>query len=247
MKRIGWKIIFALGLLAVSLILYGVFYAFVRDGREVGTSFLANVAFVPIFVLMATLVFEEVIAWRERRARRQRLNMIIGAFFSEAGVPLLARMAAFDTDREQIRPLLIAGGHWTHKDFAANRRRLQTRTFAVDAHAGDLAALGAFLGSKRDFFLRLLENPNLLEHESFTNLLWAVFHLSEELSLRVDLAALAPADYGHLGNDIRRAYSLLTVEWLAYLEHLKTNYPFLYSLACRVNPLDPAASIEIKN
>jgi len=30
--------------------------------------------------------------------------------------------------------------------------------------------------------LGLLGNPNLLEHDSFTDLLWAVFHLMEELS-----------------------------------------------------------------
>jgi hypothetical protein len=32
------------------------------------------------------------------------------------------------------------------------------------------------------------------------------------------------------------------VERLAYLEHLQTAYPFLFSLAVRTNPLDPAAS-----
>jgi hypothetical protein len=33
-----------------------------------------------------------------------------------------------------------------------------------------------FLLEERDFLLRLLENPTLLEHESFTDLLRAVFH-----------------------------------------------------------------------
>ena len=47
-------------------------------------------------------------------------------------------------------------------------------------------------GQKRDFLLRLLENPNLLEHDSFANLLLAVFHLTEELAQRRDLDRLAP-------------------------------------------------------
>jgi len=245
MKRAGWKVVFALGLTAVSLVLYGAFYAFARDSREVWASFLANAAFVPIFVLMATLVFEEVITWRERRERIQRLHMVIGAFFSEVGASLLARLASFDGDRENTKPRLVVADDWTHKDFISGRRRLQAGAFEIDARAGDLTALGAFLASKRVFLLRLLENPSLLEHESFTDLLWAVFHISEELSLRVDLATLAPADFRHLSHDIQRAYALLTVEWLAYLEHLKTAYPFLYSLARRTNPLDPAASAAI--
>jgi len=38
--------------------------------------------------------------------------------------------------------------------------------------------------------LRLLENPVLLEHESFTELLRSVFHLSEELEQRDDFGKL---------------------------------------------------------
>jgi hypothetical protein len=37
--------------------------------------------------------------------------------------------------------------------------------------------------------------------------------------------------------DSKRAYTHITMEWLAYLEHLKGSYPFLFSLAVRVNPL----------
>ena len=44
-----------------------------------------------------------------------------------------------------------------------------------------LVNLHNFLAKKREILLHLLENPNLLEHESFTDLLWAVFHLSDEL------------------------------------------------------------------
>ena len=38
-----------------------------------------------------------------------------------------------------------------------------------------------YLMGKRRFLLALLENPNLLEHETFTDSLRAVFHLTEEL------------------------------------------------------------------
>jgi hypothetical protein len=30
--------------------------------------------------------------------------------------------------------------------------------------------------------------------------------------------------------------------WLEYMEHLKDNYPYLFSLAMRVNPFDKTAS-----
>jgi hypothetical protein len=90
--------------------------------------------------------------------------------------------------------------------------------------------------------VRLLENPILLENERFTDLLWAVFHLSEELNFRESLRNLPKGDIAHLTIDLRRAYSVIVSEWIAYTEHLKDKYPFLFSLSARINPLNPKAS-----
>jgi hypothetical protein len=98
---------------------------------------------------------------------------------------------------------------------------------------------------KREFMLALLENPNLLEHESFTELLWAVFHLTEELDNRENVKQLSDADLEHISNDIKRAYIALISEWLKYMKHLKNEYPYLFSLAVRMNPFDPNAKPEI--
>jgi hypothetical protein len=45
---------------------------------------------------------------------------------------------------------------------------------------------------------------------------------------------------------MKRAYLLLISEWLAYLKHLKENYPYLFSLSVRTNPFDPNASPVFK-
>ncbi len=70
--------------------------------------------------------------------------------------------------------------------------------------------------------------------------------MAEELSFRSQVSALSEADYEHLAGDIKRVYCLLAREWVAYLEHLHANYPFLFSLAMRTNPFDATASVEIK-
>ena len=90
--------------------------------------------------------------------------------------------------------------------------------------------------------LGLLANPNLLEHDTFTDLLWAVFHLSEELSSRPILEGLPEKDYDHLTGDMKRAYAQLLSEWLFYMKHLKKDYPYLFSLAIRMNPMDANAN-----
>jgi len=115
----------------------------------------------------------------------------------------------------------------------------------VDASRSDLVALHAYLAGQRPFLLRLLENQNLLEHQSFTDTLWAVFHLTDELGHREDLATLPDSDVAHLSGDIKRAYALLASEWLAHLQHLKVNYPYLFSLAVRTNPFDSKARVEV--
>jgi hypothetical protein len=103
-----------------------------------------------------------------------------------------------------------------------------------------------FLKQERDLLLRLLENPNLLEKETFTELLRAVFHLADELAHRKGEKSLPASDLDHLAGDIQRAYALLLPQWLDYLHYLKLHYPYLFSLAVRTNPLNPHASAVVK-
>ncbi len=86
----------------------------------------------------------------------------------------------------------------------------------------------------------------MLEHETFTELLRAVFHLKEELLNRGELKGLPGSDLEHLEGDVKRAYSLLVYEWIAYMEYLKINYPYLFSLSMRTNPFDREASAVVK-
>ena len=102
-----------------------------------------------------------------------------------------------------------------------------------------------FLVEKRNFMLGLMENPNLLEHDDFTDLLWAVFHLTEELVGRKRLEGLPESDIEHLAIDIRRVYFTLTRQWVLYMQHLKNDYPYLFSLAVRTNPMNPNAQVEV--
>jgi hypothetical protein len=135
--------------------------------------------------------------------------------------------------------------NWSEKEFLSADRRIKDYDYKIESHKGNLEDLRSYLLQKRGFLLTLLENPNLLEHESFTELLWAVFHLTEELANRANVKQLSNADYEHISNDIKRAYIVLISEWLKYMKHLRDEYPYLFSLAVRTNPFDPNASPEI--
>ncbi|HHN81139.1 MAG TPA: hypothetical protein ENN11_00760 [Methanomicrobia archaeon] len=102
------------------------------------------------------------------------------------------------------------------------------------------------LHEERDFLVRVLENPLLLEHESFTELMQAVFHLAEELESRKDLSSLPASERSHLSLDMKRVYTRLVTQWLLYMRYLKDHYPYLFSLAMRTNPFDEDAGPEMK-
>jgi len=97
-----------------------------------------------------------------------------------------------------------------------------------------------------EFLLHLVENPMVFEHESFTDLILALSHLTEELKARGDLSTLPPSDKSHFTTDIQRAYTQLIHDWIKYMEYLKIHYPYLFSLAMRKNPFDESASVIVR-
>ncbi|MDO8588984.1 MAG: hypothetical protein Q7T82_18310 [Armatimonadota bacterium] len=242
MKRFSWHILLAGLLIAVSAAIYAFQIISFRRSDDTLFYMLQDFAFVPIQVLLVTIIVNALLGSRERAALRKKLNMVIGAFYSEVGTHLLKDLSKFDTNVADIHPMVTFGVRWSRRDFTRARGFLREREYAIDCGGGDLKELKVFLANRRGFLLRLLENPNLLEHESFTELLWAVTHLSEELSLRSDVSALPSSDYAHLAGDIKRAYGQLLAQWLAYVEHLKAEYPYLFSVVVRTNPFDPEAS-----
>ncbi len=201
---------------------------------------------VGIFLGVIANATELMISRREKQVRMQKLNMVIGVFFSEVGTKLIELCASYDPDFDEVRKGLVITEKWTHSNFLAVSAHLKRAAYKVEVPRVEWNLLAGFLVSKRDFLLRLLENPTLLEHESFTDLLRAVFHLVEELSCRQDFQNLPPSDKAHLGGDIKRAYHLLVAQWLVHMEHLKDHYPYLFSLAMRTNPFDRGASIWVQ-
>lgn len=246
MKRISWEILLGVTLIVASAGLYLLQIRIFHAERDTFFYLIQDLAFVPVQVLLVTLILDQLLNIRERRATLNKMNMVIGAFFSEAGSALLRSFSRCDRNVEKVRRELLVTAEWNNQRFALTAATIKTFDYHIDCTAGDLERLKAFLVAKRDFFLRLLENPNLLEHETFTELLWAVFHLTEELAVRDSLADLPDPDRAHLAGDIKRAHALLIVEWLAYMKHLKSDYPYLFSLAVRMNPFNPDASPEVK-
>jgi hypothetical protein len=229
----------------LSTVLFSIHYLIFRDSRNLFFYLVHNVAFVPINVLIVTLIIDRLLRMREKQAMLKKLNMVIGIFYSEIGNQLLKRFIGFDKNPADYRESLRVNHQWRDGDFKRAVQAINQREYTIDSRIGDLAGLQILLKAKTDFLLGLLENPNLLEHDAFTELLWAVFHLAEELGYRPDTKHLSEPDLLHLSGDIQRAYRLMIIQWLEYMKHLQADYPYLLSLAVRLNPFDPDARVEI--
>lgn len=246
MKHINWKVLTGLVLMAFSGLFYLFHYAIFRDSHHIFIYLIGDIAFLPIEVLLVTFIIERLLNEREKQALLKKMNMLIGAFYSEAGTKLMKYCSGYSPDLSEIRSRMLITVKWTDKDFSNAIEFIRSSAPKIDSRKGDLKILLGFLQDKRDFMLGLLANPNLLEHEAFTDLLWAVFHLTEELSVRSRLEGLPRTDYDHLSGDMKRAYTQLLSGWLAYMKHLKSDYPYLFSLAVRMNPMDVNADPVVK-
>jgi len=245
MKNLSWRISIGILLMALSAIVYFIHFLIFRDPHHILLYLVGDIAFVFIEVLLVTLIIDQLLHQREKRSLLHKLNMIIGVFFSEGGSELLRMLSEYDPQVERIRQDLVGNERWSQQGFSETSERIRAYQYKMDSQTGGLGSLCDFLKGKKDFFLRILENPNLFEHEKFTDTLWAVLHLAEELTYRKRLQNLPRSDHAHLAGDMERAYKSLISEWLTYMIHLKTYYPYLFSLAIRINPFDPQATPEV--
>jgi hypothetical protein len=228
-KRFSFVIYLAIAFVALSGIAYFIHYLIFRDIRHIFIYMVGDLAFLPLEVLLVVVIIERLLARRERQAKLGKLNMVMGAFFSELG------------NLEISRHLNITES-WTKKDFQKAVDFAHHLRVEVDCRNIDLGGLKALLAQNREFLLTMLGNPSLLEHDRFTDLLWAITHLDEELEVRPSLIGLPDKDLEHIAGDIQRLYDHLASEWLDYVQHLKSNYPFLFSLVLRTHPFQEQQS-----
>ncbi len=234
----GYKIFLLLGAIFVvaSGVLYLIHYFIFGDPHHIFIYLLGDLAFLPLEVFLVVIVIERILAHREKQSMLQKMNMVVGAFFREVGNWLLGHLLSHFDNREEISRQLNVTKDWTKRDFKRAAAFAYHLRVDLDCRKVDLVGLKAFLSQKRTFLLGLLGNPNLLEHDCLTDLLWAVTHLDEELEARPSPENLPEHDLEHLAVDIQRMYDHLASEWLDYVEHLKSNYPFLHSLVLRTHP-----------
>jgi voltage-gated potassium channel len=198
------------------------------------------------FLTLLTSATQWFLLRRQVAMNSQRASMLVGVFFTEAGNDLLRIFTGFDPHVAAVRKDFLVTADWTPQKFLELKKTLNTYEYKIDPASLELEKLNVFLRSRGDLLIRQLENDDLIENENFTGLLWATVHLRDELAARPSLKNLPVADIAHIAVDAKRAYGLLVLQWIDYLQFLKTKYPFLFSFALRTNPFveNPDAVIK---
>jgi voltage-gated potassium channel len=217
----------------------------VSTGGKIFSIFLILIG-IGSFVTLLTSIVEWLSQRRQYRLHKHRIKMLIGVFFTEIGNQLLHTFTSYDPNIDSVRRECIVTDQWSEKDFMQLHKKLSTYNYTVAPSRLDLNMLFRYLKENGNLLIRQLENPDLMENESYSELLWAVVHLRDELAARPTFYNLPEKDIAHIVDDVQRAYAMLVNEWLDYMLYLKNRYPFLFSLASRTNPFveKPVATIS---
>jgi transcriptional regulator with XRE-family HTH domain len=247
-----WKqyktiVIMAAIFLPLSASIFFIHYLIFHDPHHIFIFLVHDLALIPLEVFLVVVVIERLLTMREKRELLQKLNMVIGVFYSEVGNYLLQYLLPALEKREEIASELNIRQSWGLKEFKRATAYCESLQGQVDPDKINLNELKEFFIQKRPFLLSLMENPNLMENERITDVLWAAFHLDEELECRGSCDLLPASDVQHIAGDIKRLYSHLLLEWLDYAQHLKARYPYLYSLVLRTHPFQQNRSPVVVN
>lgn len=245
LKNIFKQILLCFLLILISFLIYVIQIIIFQKPSDTVFYLLQDLAFLPLQLLIVTFIVTNILKAKEKSSIQNKMYMVIGAFFSQIGLKLIKDLLNYDSNIEESRQILNIDSSFSEKDLMHAKKLINKHDFDIKITIEGLKALKNDLIQEKGFLLALLENQNLLEHELFSDLLWAICHIAEELELRQNLDNLAINDYTHLCLDIKRVYIPLITQWIQYINHLKTNYPYVYSLVLRTNPFNSKAVVEI--
>ncbi|MDU6249175.1 MAG: hypothetical protein E6612_09700 [Paeniclostridium sordellii] len=186
-----------------------------------------NLCFIPINSLVVTIILEKLIDYRAKKDRIEKINMLVGIFFTEVGGKLMHLIIDSDKDAKNYIT--------NFEDLNNIKKCLNEYDYKVDMNNIDLCSIKNILLENNNLFVTLISNENVFQHQIFTDLLMSVVHLRDEIIFMEKDDSLE-LNINHLENDVIRVYKNISIQWISYLEYLNKSYPFLYNNAIRVNP-----------
>ncbi|SCJ23114.1 Uncharacterised protein [uncultured Clostridium sp.] len=227
MKKIRYYFVISFILIALSSIMFFIHYLIFGQALNTAYYSLMNLCFIPINSLVVTIMIEKLIDYRAKKDRIEKINMLVGIFFTEVGGKLMHLIIDADKDAKNYIT--------NFEDLNKIKKSLYEYDYKVDMKYIDLCAIKNILVEHNNLFVTLISNESILQHQIFTDLLMSVIHLRDEIIFMEKDKGLE-LNINHVENDVIRVYKNISIQWISYLEYLQKSYPFLYNNAIRVNP-----------
>lgn len=227
MKKIRYYFVISFILIALSSIMFFIHYLIFGQALNTAYYSLMNLCFIPINSLVVTIMLEKLIDYRAKKDRIEKINMLVGIFFTEVGGKLMHLIIDSDKDAKNYIT--------NFEDLNKIKKCLYEYNYKVDMNYIDLCAIKNILVEHNNLFVTLISNESILQHQIFTDLLMSVIHLRDEIMF-MEKDKESGFNTNHLENDVIRVYKNISIQWISYLEYLSKSYPFLYNNAIRVNP-----------
>lgn len=229
LKKVKEIFAVAFGLILLSGVLYYIHYRVFGQFKDTMYYTFLDISFIPINILIVTLVFDNILERRDRIRIMDKLNMIVGLFFNEMGCKLMnVIIQGDDTAKGVIEDL---------DDLRQVEKKIKQHEHKLDIYKIDIEELETILSKNKSLIISFISNENILEHQSFSELLMAVAHLADEIGFRKS-SGINKEDLEHLQDDVIRVYKSITIQWVGYLKHIKIKYPYLYKAAIKFNPFE---------
>jgi len=108
---------------------------------------------------------------RDRKAMLEKVSIVVNEFRAGLGIELIASFRGYLVNLDDLAGHLQMSGRWQDADFISAKKFLGGNPIEVDIAGNDLNILQNLLENKKDQLLRLFENANLMEHDTFTDML----------------------------------------------------------------------------
>jgi hypothetical protein len=178
-KRLSWKLKFSIVMVLLIIIIYGSNYLVLGDAEHIISYIWTHLGFIPVDILIVAFLLDEIIEKKEKEAMLEKLDMLMSTFFSEVGNELISQLSTankYKASTENLKSIKNSN----EDDFDNKLAELKDTSldFQVSLSAEEreefLENLRTLLAGKREFIINLINNPNLLEKEEFTELINAI-------------------------------------------------------------------------
>jgi hypothetical protein len=144
MKKLTWEMKLGIGLLILSGLIYLTKFVILGDPLNTYLYVFNSLGFLPINVLLVTLIINQLLSMRAKRERLEKLNMVIGTFYSEVGTSLLTTFSRHDPTISTLSDRLVVRETWTDPEFSRMLDVLKGHSYTIDITQVDLPRCGHF-------------------------------------------------------------------------------------------------------